>query len=386
MHKKLSAVLVTLIFSVSLSSGQAETPADNIVSRPAITVVSAEKKTLNSKIYASGYVVGQNEALVVPLIEGQTITSIVAEVGDYVRYGELLAKLDDSGLLIQREQIRSNILAAESNLKNAEAQLIEARAALVDAEKRVNRIMSLNERGVTSEASKDTAEVSLVSAKTRVLVSEQSVMAARAQLDSILSQLELVELNLHRTQVKAPFEGLVVEKNAKIGSLASAAGSPLFVIVENGLLNMEIDVSESDLKNIPVGSKSLVRFVGSEKTFDAVVSKVEPDIDRTTRLGRVILSLPEHESLVRGVFGQAEIIADSVSGVSVPVSALNSDSDGEFVMKVGDSGTVTKIYVTSGIQDNGWVEVKSGLELGALVVKKAGAFVRDGDIIQPVKE
>ncbi|HLQ19978.1 MAG TPA: efflux RND transporter periplasmic adaptor subunit, partial [Tabrizicola sp.] len=132
------------------------------------------------------------------------------------------------------------------------------------------------------------------------------------------------------------------------------------------------------------GQKARLRAVGMAGVMEGTVRLVEPAIDPVTRLGRARITVDsDNASLRTGMFVEAEILAAESEGLAIPVTALGSSSAGTTVMRVTD-GVVERVAVKTGIRDGGLVEITEGLNQGDLVVTKAGAFVRDGDRINPV--
>jgi HlyD family secretion protein len=110
------------------------------------------------------------------------------------------------------------------------------------------------------------------------------------------------------------------------------------------------------------------------------VRLVEPSVDAATRLGRVRIALDDPAAVRDGMFGEAEIIIAERAAPAVPVTAIDAEGN---VLRV-DEGVVHRVPVTSGIRDGGLVEIREGLGTGDLLVARAGAFVREGDRINPV--
>jgi HlyD family secretion protein len=126
-----------------------------------------------------------------------------------------------------------------------------------------------------------------------------------------------------------------------------------------------------------------MRRVGSDAPITGRVRLVEPAIDTTTRLGRARIWIEPGSPVVQGMFLDGEVLVAERETVAVPVTAISSSPDGAVVMRVVE-GTAEKVVVRTGIRDGGWIEVTEGLAAGDTVVLKAGAFVRDGDRINPV--
>jgi len=350
---------------------------------PAISVAPVETRVLNDRIIASGLVGPVEQVQVAPLIEGQPIEALLADVGDTVAEGQVLATLSKSTLELQRAQVVAAEAAAVATVAQAEAQLVEAESAAAEAARVAERTNKLREQGSASQAAADTANANAVSATARVTVARQSLEAARAQLALQQAQMANVDLQLTRTEVKAPVAGLITARNATLGAIATAAGLPMFVMERDGALELRADVAEADLPRLKPGDTATLRAVGLAEPLQGRIRLIEPAIDAATRLGRARIAVDQPGVLLSGMFVEAEITVASHEGLAVPVTAVGSEGGESTVMRVKD-GVVERVTVATGIRDGGHVEILSGLEPGDLVVVKAASFVRPGDRINPV--
>lgn len=350
---------------------------------PAITVAEVSPRLLTDRIIASGLIAAVEEVQVAPLVEGQPLDSLLADVGDVVTEGQVLAVLSRTTLDLQRTEAAASLAAARSAIAQAEAQLVETEAAAAEAGRVVERTAKLRQSGTAPQATWDTAQANATAANARVTVARQGLESARAQLALAEARLENVDLMLSRTEVKAPVAGKIVARNAKTGAIATAAGQPMFVIVRDAALELRADVAETDLLRLAPGQKARLRAVGMAGTLDGTVRLVEPSIDPVTRLGRARIAVDQSGDLRTGMFVEAEILAAEREALAVPVTAIGASPEGTGVMRVRD-GVVERVAVTTGIRDGGMVKIVSGLAAGDRVVLKAGAFVRAGDRINPV--
>lgn len=358
----------------------AEAPVPSL---PAITVSTVTPQLLTDRIIASGLVAAVEEVQVAPLVEGQPLDQLLVDVGDTVTEGQVLAILSKTTLDLQKTEAVASLAAARSSIAQAEAQKVEAEAAAAEAARVVDRTTKLRESGTAPQATWDTANANATAANARVTVATQGLESARAQLALAEARLENVALMLNRTEVKAPVAGKIVARNAKIGAIATAAGQPMFVITRDGALELRADVAEIDLLRLSPGQKAHLRAVGMTDTLAGTVRLIEPSIDPITRLGRARISVDTGDALRSGMYVEAEIIAAEHDALAVPVTAIGSSPEGSTVMRVKD-GLVEQIAVKTGIRDGGMVEIIEGLAAGDTVVTKAGAFVRNGDRINPV--
>ena len=348
---------------------------------PAIGVVEVIETTLRDRIVASGTVRPAETVLVQPQVEGQATEELFVDVGDTVEKGQVLARLSDSALTLQRSQLVASLSAAEASVAQARAQIAEAEAARAEALRARDRARTLREQGNIAQAALDDVESQALIAETRVNAAQQGLASAEAQVGLIHAQIADVDLSISRTEVRAPVAGIVAERNARIGAIASAGGgSAMFTLIRDGALELHADVVESDLLRLAADLPAAIRVAGIAAPLTGHVRLVEPTVDAATRLGRVRIALDDPAAVREGMFGEAEITVAEREGSAVPVTAVSADGS---VLRV-DDGVVHRVPVTSGIRDGALVEIREGLGAGDLLVARAGAFVREGDRINPV--
>lgn len=381
----LRLALAALLSATPMTAfAEAATPVEApAASLPAITVSTVGTRLMRDRVLASGFVGAVERVQVQPLIEGQPIETLEADVGDNVAQGQVLARLSATTLDLQRAQFEASLASARALVAQADAQLLESQASDDEARRVYTRTSALKERGNATQAATEQAQAASLSATARVLVARQSLEAARAQVTLAEAQLANVELQRNRTDVKAPVAGKIVERNAQVGGIASASGDPMFVIVRNNELELNAEVAEIDLIRLVPGQRALIRGVGTVTPMNGQVRLVEPLIDTATRMGRARIWIEPGSPMVTGMFADAEILVAERDGTAVPVTAVGSADGKTTVMRVTD-GLVARVVVQTGIRDGGWVEIVKGLAPGETVVTKAGAFVRDGDRINPV--
>ncbi len=354
------------------------------IALPAITVVSPVQTALRDRIFSSGMIEPVERVAVQPRIEGQAIEELLVDVGDSVVAGQVMARLSETALGLQRGQVEASIAAARATIAQADASLVEAQSSADEALRVRDRAENLRSQGAGTQAAADQARAAATSAVARVTVAQQVRASAEAQLSVAEAQLADIDLRLARTEVVAPVAGKVVARNAQIGSIASAAGEPMFALIRDGMLELRADVSESDVLRLSPGQPVLMRAVGMSAQVTGTVRLVEPTIDAATRLGRVRVALDDQDAVRAGLFAQAEIIVSEAEAPALPVAAVFAKNGSELVLRVGADGLVERVEIVTGIRDGGMVEVREGLGLGDRVVARAGAFVRPGDRVNPV--
>lgn len=350
---------------------------------PAITVSTVGLRVLRDRVIASGLVAPIEEVQVQPLVEGQPIEALLADVGDRVAEGQVLARLSTSTLELQMSQLAANAASGEAQIAQAQASLAQAEANADEADRQAARNAELAEAGSVPRATAEQATASAEAARAAVRVAEQGIASAQAQANLVVAQTANAQLQLSRAEVKAPVGGLVTARNAQVGSIATAAGDAMFTIVRDGAMELRAEVSELDLLRLAPGQTALLRATSDGEPLIGEVRRVEPTIDVASRLGTALIRIDDPSRVVEGMFLTAEILVSEAEALAVPATALGSGPEGASVMRVRE-GVVERVTVTAGIRDGGFVGIAEGLASGDLVVAKAAAFVRDGDRINAV--
>jgi HlyD family secretion protein len=380
---RLAAVLAALAavsLPAPLAAQDTPAPAPVTVALPAITVTAVAPATLRDRIIASGTFRPAETAFVQPEVEGQAVQEVLADVGDRVVAGQVLARLSQSALELQRSQLLASRAAALASIAQAGAQVAEATAARDEALRTATRTRALRAQGNAAQASLEQAEAQLATAEARVLAATEAKASAEAQIGLIDAQIANVDLNLGRTGIAAPVAGVIVARAAQVGAIASGAGGPMFTIIRDGALELHADVTETDLMRLAPGQPVTLRALGQPLPVTGTVRLIEPTVDAATRLGRVRIAVDDSTLVRDGMFAEAEILIAERTALAAPITAIAADST---ALRVTD-GQVARVPVTTGIRDGALVEIVQGLAAGDQLVTRAGAFVRPGDRINPV--
>ena len=379
----LPAALLALPALPGLAQEDAEPTAAQEANLPSIIVTEAVERPLTDRVIATGTIRAVQEVYVQPLVDGLSIRSLEADVGDVVEADQVLATLNDDALILQKSQLEANKAKAEAGLAQYKAQVIEAQANFDDAIRQRERATRLGKTGTGSVAEVERATAAADVAEARLEAARQSVSVGEADIKVVESQIADIDLKLARTGVKAPFAGIVAARNAKVGAIASGAGEPLFTIIRDGALELVADLSETDIQKIKPGQKAMLSIAGGKRSIEGEVRLVSPTVDPVSRLGFVRIAVDAKSGARAGMYGSAQIIVEETTALTLPLSAVTTGREGSFARKVEDN-VVKQVEIEVGIQDDGFVEIASGLKAGDVVVEKAGAFVRDGDRINPV--
>lgn len=369
-------------FAADAVKGEAA-PQQQAQNLPAIVVTAAEMRPIVDRVIATGTVQAVEEVYVTPLVEGLSIRTLEADVGDRVEAGGTLATLNDDALVLQKSQTEASLAKAEAALAQIKAQLAEAKANAAEAVSARDRAQKLVKSGSQSQAAVDQAVAAADAALARVHSAEQAIAVSEADIKVAQSQIDDIDLKLARTAVKSPVAGIVSARTAKIGAIASGSGSPLFTVIRDGEIELKADVAEDGILKLEPGQKATVTLAGGAARLSGKVRLVEPTLDPQSRLGHVYIRFDEPGKARAGMFASAEIVAAEKEGLTLPLSAVTATA-GKTVARKVENGIVTLVPVETGIQDGQAIEIVKGLSAGDEVVAKAGAYVRDGDRVNPV--
>jgi len=351
------------------------------VEGPRVSVDVARRRELTERVIVTGTLAPRDEILVGPEIDGFRIVEILAEDGDKVAKGQVLARLDRHTLEAILAQNDASLARAEAAIAQASSQIAQADAALTQSRLALVRTSQLSKSGYVAQATLDTQTQDERANRARLDAARQGLASAEAEKAATLALRREIELRLARTEVRAPAAGVISRRTAKIGAVASMSAEPLFRLIADGDIVLEAEVPEVKTGGIHVGDPAAVT-VGAI-TARGKVRLVSSEIDRTTRLGKIRVAIGNDSGLRVGAFGRGVIDTRSSVGIATPLSAVLYGPSGPFVQVVKDKHIVST-PVTLGITTDQQVEIVKGLHDSQVYVVKAGAFLRDGDAVQPV--
>lgn len=351
---------------------------------PSVSVIAAVTREVVSKVAVTGTLVPRETVVVGSDVDGLRIEALLADEGDTVKAGAVLARLSTDMIEIALARSESQIARSDAAIAQAESQIAEAESTTIEANAALARSKPLQEKGFVGQDVLDQRVSAAAAAKARLANAGEGVAVAKA--DKALMMAERRELILRRSkaEIRAPAGGLVLSRSARLGAVVSSAGSGLFEIARDGLIELDAEVGETLLNSLAAGQKVGVSLTGGGgETIEGKIRLVSPMVDQTTRLGHIRVALPPSTRLRAGTFARGTVEVARSRGVVVPQTAVVADAD-KAVVQVVRNGVVESRTVTLGISTGSEVEVTKGLSDGESVVALAGTFVRDGDAVTPM--
>jgi len=319
-----------------------------------------------SVLNASGYIVAQRKAAVASKMTGR-LTALMVEEGSLVKKGQILARMENADVNAAKDQVTAN-------LANARAMLKQAMVERDNLRKDHDRFQKLIRGGYVSQSEYDTVN-------TRYLRSQEAVKAASAAADSAAAALAGAEANLDYTLIRAPFDGVVLTKNADVGDIVTPLGASstskaaVVTLADMDSLQVEADVSETSITKIKVGQPCDIQLDAlPEKRFRGEAHAIVPTVDRAKAtvlvkvrfLDRDTRMLPDMSAKVS--FLSRELTAGELQPrLAVNKAALVSRDGKNIVYQVQDN-KVRESVISIGDKLGDMQEVQTGLKPGDRVV------------------
>lgn len=373
--KRYSHVMILLALSVLVACSNQADGQKSLTEKPpvAVEIAAAVSQDLVEGIDVTGTLEPKFYADVKTQIPGLVKQVFVTE-WVRVRKGQLLAKID----LAETEAM---VKRAEASVESARASLAQAQVSVNRADRELERMRKLKESGLATQQAVDDAGTEADAAKARI-------DASRAQIRAAEEEVRQLNARQGKGVVVSPIDGVVSIRNVNVGDLASdaAAGSPIFRIVDNRILNLTVTLPSSQSARVKVGQK--LEFTVDSlpgRIFSGKVMYINPELDQMDRSLKVIAEVVNSDDLLKGgLFAKGRIIAGTRTGVlQLPrqsLSAWDTNSQKGTVFVV-ESGAAKARQVTTGAVNGDLVEIVTGVKAGEKYVTRGGFNLKDGDRI-----
>lgn len=323
---------------------------------PAVPVEVAQPKVADMVAVYSGTasIKADRVAFVTPKVSGE-IRAVLAEEGDQVKAGQVLARLDG-------DQLRLEVAQAEANLRKLERDY--------------ERNLELQKRG---------------------LVSSMAFDNLKYELDAARATYELTALRLSYTSIRSPIAGVVTSRmdTAQVGNTVTPVGGviqqsdmAMFEIIDFNSLVLEINVPEGQLSKLAVGQPAeITADAVPGKVFAGRISLITPRVDAQTATFPVKIEVSDPEGMLRpGMFARVGVVFDRREGaIQVPRSAL-LDDEGPPAVFVVEDGKARERTLELGLSNGNFVEVLSGVGRDDQVVTVGQGALKDGTEVRVVNE
>jgi HlyD family secretion protein len=375
-----------------------------------VAVENAEKRTIVETITANGKIQPEKEVKITPDVSGEIVELTVKE-GDRVEKGQLLLRIKPDVYISQRDRSIAAISSARARLAQAEAQFLQAELSF-------KRTKQLYDEQTISKSEYEQAEASYTVAKAEVEAAKFSVVSTEASLKEANEQLV-------KTSIYAPMTGtismLLVELGERVAGTGMMAGTELLRVADLSRMEAQVEVNENDIPRVKMGdTASIAVDAYVDFKFKGIVTEIASSAktsgvsaDQVTNFDVKILVLPEsykdltdkgsEHPLRPGMSATVEIQTETKSGIiAVPIQSVTTRADTtKYVQTVSDEDIRTLVFITdgeralakdvkTGIQDNSYIEVLSGVSEGDRVISAPFSAISkklsDSSLVEIVKK
>ena len=375
-----------------------------------VAVENAEKRTIVETITANGKIQPEKEVKITPDVSGEIVELTVRE-GDQVEKGQLLLRIKPDVYISQKDRSMAAISSARARLAQAEAQFLQAELSF-------KRTKQLFEEQTISRSEHEQSEASYSVAKAEVDAARYSIISAEASLKE-------ANENLTKTSIYAPMTGtvsmLLVELGERVAGTGMMAGTEMLRVADLSKMEVQVEVNENDIPRVKLGDTATIEVDAYvDYKFRGIVTEIANSAkttgvsaDQVTNFDVKIVVLPESykelaekgsgQPLRPGMSATVDIRTEIKSGIlSVPIQSVTTRTDTtKVVQRVSDEDIRTLVFITdgeralardvkTGIQDNSYIEIISGVSEGDRVISAPFSAISkklsDSTLVEIVKK
>lgn len=380
----------------------------------------AELRTIVETVSANGKIQPAKDIKISPYISGEVVELYVKE-GDFVKKGMKMAKIDPEIYISNYERIEAAYKTAQANESSSKARITQSKAQFNKSKLDFNRSKTLFEQDVISQAEYDGALSAFEIAEAELDASNETYRSAQFQVSSAKASLNEAKENLDRTSIYAPNDGTVSKLGIEVGERVTgasqfSAGTEIMRIANLDILEVNVEVNENDIVRVALFDTALIEVDAYlDKKFKGIVTEIATSantlgvsVDQVTNFDVKIMMLKDsYEDLIKpnssipspfrpGMSATVEIETETAYGIlTVPIQAVTTRADTtgrrkssrekreeeqtkdkgirdkeeikEYVFLYEDDKAVLR-EVTTGIQDNTFIEITTGLDAGDEII------------------
>ena len=393
-----------------------------------VTTENTLRRDLTEIITANGKIQPETEVKITPDVSGE-IVELAVKDGDAVKMGQFLLKIKPDIYMSARDRSQAALNAARANLANAKAMLVQVEARYEQARLSYNRSVKLwNERTI-SESEWEGAQSAYEVARAEVTAVQQNVAASEFSVQSAEATLKEASENLIKTSVYAPIDGIItllnIEKGERVVGTELMSGTEMLRVANLDRMEVLTEVNENDIVRVKLNDSALIEVDAfPDRKFKGLVTEIANSAtstgltaDQVTNFEVKILLLKEsYSDLISkekpqpfrpGMSASVDIMTESKIGVlSVPLQSVtmmadslikadsiptgSNESGPKEVVFVYEDGKVKTTVVKTGIQDNSYIEIISGLMENMEVVTAPYNVItkklKDGSLVKKVSK
>jgi RND family efflux transporter MFP subunit len=328
----------------------------------------AKRGEVAAHLTVVGNLIGLQTVAIAPRTGGRLL-SVNVQLGDRVRRGQVLAKVEDREIV---EQVR----AAEASLQVAKATIRQREADLNVAKLNFDRSKNLFERQLLAKQALDDAESRHIAAVAQLDLSNAQLSANDARLDEL-------KINLQHTSVTSPVDGFVAARTVDPGAMVNTNTS-IASVVDISRLRLVVNVVEKDLRMVSPGDVAAVEVDAypGEK-FSGKIARVAPVLDPATRTAQMEVEIPNNDNRLKpGMYARINLtVEDRKNALVVPKGAVIDFENKRGVWQPNAENRAKFVPVQLGIEGAEQIEILGGLKDGDKFVTTGATAVRNNDVL-----
>jgi HlyD family secretion protein len=389
-----------------------------------VTIEKADNRKVIETVTASGKVQPETEVKLSSEVSGEVVQLLVKE-GDVVKKGQLLCKVRPDVLKSGYDRATASYSSQKASVGASQQQLKQTQGNFINAEATYKRNVELFKKKVISASEFDAAKAAFLTASTNLESAKQNYIGAKFGLEQSGANVQEASANLAKATIFAPTDGVISKLSVELGDrilgTSQMAGTEIMRISNLTTMEVNVDVNENDINRVNVGDSAVIEVDAfADKKFKGVVTEiassskdvgsVTTSVDQVTNFNVKVRIIADSYTNVAGgakdlpspfrpgLSATVDIESSSKLGLSVPIQAVftgdnknldkgadkNKESGNEADMdkqksKLSDktvkqyvytfvNGTVKQTEVKTGIQNDQYIIITSGLKAGAEVV------------------
>ncbi len=355
---------------------------------PRVDVIQVGRSSVMSELDLPGNIEAITEAPILARTDGYLERRLV-DIGDRVQSGQLLAEIAAPELDEQVRQIQAALQQAHEALDQAQANLQQGISNREIARVTAGRWAKVVAQGGVSRQENDEYQAQYQAQIAAVQSLEKAVAAQRSNVSQAEANLAHInELGGYR-QVKAPFTGVITQRNVDVGALVSTGNTLLYRIAQTGTLRIFVNVPQTNADAIRAGQGAHLKVSNLPgRVFKGSVARTANALDPSSRTMLVEVQVPNADgALLPGMYAQVELNdARLYAPVVVPGDSLQVNADGTKIALVRPDHTVHFQPIEVGRDYGDKLEVISGLKEGDTIIPRPGDAIREGTKVEPVAQ
>jgi membrane fusion protein (multidrug efflux system) len=331
-----------------------------------VEVGTAKRGDVAAHLTVVGNLIGLQTVDVAPRTGGRLL-SVSVQLGDPVRRGQTIAKVEDREIVEQVNQ-------AEASMNVSRATIRQREADLKVAELNFDRSKNLFARQLLAKQALDDAE-------SRYLAAVAQLDLSKAQQSQNEARLQELKFNLNNTIITSPVDGFIGKRNVDPGAMVST-NTAIVSVVDISRLKLVVNVVEKDLRNVTAGDVGVVEVDAypGEK-FNGRIARVAPVLDPATRTASIEIEIPNNDKRLKpGMYARISLTVEERKNTLVaPKNAIIDFESKRGVWQPNGDNRAQFVPVTLGIEGTETIEIVAGLNEGDRFVTNGAAAVRNND-------